>query len=241
MTPLSAAALLDVWERAAAVSPVARPLAILAAAEPGCSVDALGVEPLGRRDARLSALRASLRGSVVEATAACPGCGEDVEARFDQRHVWDAAASPGAPVEVEARGWRLVCRPLTTADLVAAEGDLLDGADVLFERCVSAAWRGGERADPADAPPEVRDAVEQALADADPAADVVLALVCPSCGEAWDAPFDLAAFVWAELDFEARRVMREVDVLARAYGWREPDILRLSPWRRRRYLELVFG
>jgi hypothetical protein len=33
----------------------------------------------------------------------------------------------------------------------------------------------------------------------------------------------------------------EVDALARAYGWREADILALSPARRAAYLELARG
>src|SRR5206468_730296 len=37
----------------------------------------------------------------------------------------------------------------------------------------------------------------------------------------------------------AGRLLREVDALARAYGWREPDILALTPWRRDAYLQLV--
>jgi len=47
-------------------------------------------------------------------------------------------------------------------------------------------------------------------------------------------------FFWAELAAEAKRLLREVDALARAYGWREADILALSSQRRHAYLELVW-
>jgi hypothetical protein len=50
---------------------------------------------------------------------------------------------------------------------------------------------------------------------------------------------DPAAIVVEEVDRHARQVLREVDQLARAYGWREPDILALSRDRRRAYLGLV--
>jgi hypothetical protein len=33
--------------------------------------------------------------------------------------------------------------------------------------------------------------------------------------------------------------VREVHLLASAYGWRESDILAMTPWRRQLYLELV--
>jgi hypothetical protein len=41
------------------------------------------------------------------------------------------------------------------------------------------------------------------------------------------------------VDRHARQILREVDQLARTYGWREPDILALGPARRRAYLGLV--
>jgi hypothetical protein len=50
---------------------------------------------------------------------------------------------------------------------------------------------------------------------------------------------DVAAFVWAEIESEARRLLLEVDVLARRYGWSERDILDMSPIRRYQYLELT--
>jgi len=64
-------------------------------------------------------------------------------------------------------------------------------------------------------------------------------LTCPSCGYAWPAPFDIASFFWTEVDAWARVLLREIHVLASAYHWCEEDILRLSPWRRRSYLEQI--
>ena len=42
-----------------------------------------------------------------------------------------------------------------------------------------------------------------------------------------------------EVQARARRLLREVDVLARAYGWTEADVLALSEQRRTAYLEIV--
>ena len=74
----------------------------------------------------------------------------------------------------------------------------------------------------------------------DPQAEVLLDLTCPGVRREWQAVFDIAAYFWAELAAEAKRLLREVDALARAYGWREADILALSPRRRQAYLELVW-
>lgn len=238
--PVSPARLLDAWEAAAAAAPVVRPLHLLRALEPGRTVDELGDEVLGRRDARLARLRQALAGPAVEATTACPSCGETVETVFDVHDVWPEQDAVGVAdeVEVAADGYSVTCRPATTADLVEAAA-AVDPEAVLLARCVMGARRHGEPVDPAGLPSSVRLAVDAALAEADPGADVELSLTCPACETGWACPFDLATFLWEEVDHAARRTLAEVDVLARAYGWREPDILALSPWRRRRYLELV--
>jgi len=44
-----------------------------------------------------------------------------------------------------------------------------------------------------------------------------------------------------EIRAEAARLMHEVDLLARTYGWRESDILDLSAARRRAYVEMAAG
>jgi hypothetical protein len=229
--------LLDAWEAAAAVAPAARPLHLLHAVEPEQSIEELGAEALGRRDSRLNALRRSLVGSAVEATTECPACGEQVETTFDLRDLWPDDDPPvvAAELEVAVDGVTVVCRPVSTADLLAA-AEAPDPEADLLARCVLRVEGDGL---PAALPAGARDAVEAAVAEADPRADVELSLACPGCGVEWASPFDMASFLWEEVDHAARRLLAEVDVLARAYGWREPDILVLSPWRRRRYLELA--
>jgi hypothetical protein len=38
---------------------------------------------------------------------------------------------------------------------------------------------------------------------------------------------------------KARRILQQVDALARVYGWNEAEILSLSQKRRQRYLEFI--
>ncbi len=78
-----------------------------------------------------------------------------------------------------------------------------------------------------------------ALSEVDPQADIRLDLTCAVCGHAWAAPFDVPAHVWADVDACARGLLAEVHALAQAYGWREEDILALSPARRHFYLEAI--
>jgi hypothetical protein len=90
---------------------------------------------------------------------------------------------------------------------------------------------------PGDLPEEVVDAVAARLAAADAHLETLLDLTCPACGEAWRTELDPATFVWEELRAHALALLDEVDVLARAYGWSEAEILALGAERRRLYVE----
>jgi hypothetical protein len=75
------------------------------------------------------------------------------------------------------------------------------------------------------------------MAEVDPQADVQLAMACPACSHEWQLTFDILSFFWNEINAWASRILDEVHTLASAYGWREADILALSPHRRQLYLE----
>jgi hypothetical protein len=77
------------------------------------------------------------------------------------------------------------------------------------------------------------------MAEADPQANVQLAITCPVCSKHWQAGFDIVSFFWNEIDAWAHRLLQEVHTLASAYGWREADILAMSPWRRQCYLAMI--
>jgi len=252
LRPLTDQLLLDTWERASALAPVSRPLALLATAYPQYGWEQLAAEPLGRCDSLLAELRRSLVGDLVEAVASCPSCFDVVEVSFAlsrlraggaaQRGVPESdpaeATGAGAELSVTADGHEIRCRPVTTGDLVAVRG-VPDPASALLARCITEASRLGRAVPPEALPEGVRSAVEEALAAADPQAETLLGLGCPACGTQWWAPFDLAGFLWAEVERLAMHTLGEVDTLARAYGWRESDILALGQLRRRRYLDLV--
>jgi hypothetical protein len=225
---LSAARVLAVWEEANALRPVERALAL--ASLDGDDMAAVARLPLGRRDARLLRVHAALSGPALEATASCPHCGDGAEFALDVDELLarGEAASPPAPVDV---GGRLIAwRPPDSRDVsAAAETDDVAAAErVLLERCID-----GEASD------DVRRIVTAAMAEADPLAEVLLDVPCPSCGETFVAEVDVARFVWAEVRARALGLLRDVDALARAYGWTEEQVLALGDARRATYLELA--
>ncbi|HEX4962809.1 MAG TPA: phage baseplate protein [Thermoanaerobaculia bacterium] len=241
MRPLSARDLLLVWEQAERQRPQERALALLAAASPELADEELAALSLGRRDAFLLDLYRQTFGPALDLVADCPACREPLELALDLDEMDLATAEAPGEVEVREGGLRLVARPLTAADLAAAAAcaSVEEARRLLAELSVAVAEREGESVSPATLSDEEIALLANALAEADPQAEVLLALSCPECGHAWQAALDAAGCLWHEVDAAARRLLREVHGLARGYGWREADVLALSARRRRFYLEML--
>jgi len=249
MRSLSAAELLTVWERGLTQTPVQRALILLAAACGDTPASALMQLSIGQRDARLLTLREWAFGSRIDGIASCPACGERLELAFDLSEI---RASPNLPAisaaHEEAEPFALsvadyvVCFRLpNSGDLFAIAGrdDVAAVRQQLFERCLLSAQRDGAEVSAADLPDDVVAATAARMAEADPQAEVRIAMTCPACIQQWQATFDIISYFWQEIDDWAKRILREVHTLASAYGWREADILALSPRRRQFYLEMV--
>lgn len=240
MRALSVPELLRVWESGLAQGPVDRAVALLAAACPGASREAIADLTIGRRDSSLLTLREWTFGPRMASVAVCPQCGQRIELAFDVSEV-RVDTEPVDAVAMSAAGYELQVRPPNSADAAAitAEPRAERQRRLLFERCFIKVSRGGEPGTPSELPAETIDAVAERLAEADPQADIQLNVSCPSCGNAWQAVFDIVSFFWSEIEAWAVRILREVHILAAAYGWREEDILALTPVRRQLYLEMV--
>lgn len=236
--------LLELWERGSGRPPAHQAALLAAAARPDGSPEAAASSSIGRRDDRLLALRERIFGSRLDATVACPACDDALELAFDVDDVRGGEAGPADPpatLSLDLHGIEVRFRLPTGLDAIAiaALGDVETARRALLERCLLAARRDGEPMTAAALPAPVADAVAARMAEADPDADIQLVLTCPSCAHAWIETFDIASFLWDELDAWATRTLDEVHTLASAYGWSEADVLGMSPRRRRHYLEVV--
>lgn len=244
MRTLRAEDLIGVWERGLSQHPVDRALTILGAACPEAAPEALARLSIGRRDALLFAVRERSFGPRLQSLAECPACGQRVEFAFDSDRIDsadDLLGTPEPPDELKFDGCRVTYRLPNSLDLalVAGCGDEAEAREELFRRCVLRARRGDEEVPAADLPEEVRGALSSRMAERDGVAEIKLDLSCPACGRSWQALFDVASFLWIEISAQAGRLLREVDALARTYGWSESDILSLSTPRRQFYLSLL--
>ncbi len=229
-TTLTAASLLAAWESAGAQAPLRRAVTLLSAVWPERNQAEWSACPVGERDTYLFHLRDAWFGPALETVARCPNCQETVEANFRTSDV--VAGVPATPAfEIVAGGHPIRVRLPTTDDMLeVARVPLEEAREKLLERCIDGAR---------DLPAEALDAAIKAMAQADPQADVQIALECPSCGHAWSWSFDIRHHLWADMEDWALRLLEDVHRLALAYGWSERDILGMSARRRRIYLDLL--
>ena len=247
MRALSASELLDIRERGLTQQPIQRALTLLAAACPETPPDALAKLSIGQRDAHLLTLREWVFGPQLVGLATCPGCGERLELTFN---ITDIRVAPGPdPAEsteelsLNVAGYEIHFRLPNSLDLAAVAGSeqVAESRGRLLQRCLLAIRHNGQERSADELPVDVIDAVVERITLADPQADVQLDLSCSSCAHQWLATFDIVSFFWTEIEAWGYRILRQVHTLAAAYGWREADILAMSPWRRRFYLEMVSG
>jgi hypothetical protein len=234
MTPPASPAetIVHIWERGRREHPIDRALTILSllSGRPRTELASMSVE---RRDGQLLAWRNRLFGRELPGYASCPlcGCAVDVALTIDGN---DESADR---FTVQVGGQRVAAHLPTTLDLLAVAGcDSVDEASrALIARCI------GDGTEP-DRAAVSDDTTEAVAAELDRRAGLsasVVPLACPDCGHEWQLELDIAEFLWREVEILAVRLLRDVDMLARRYGWSEREILALSATRRSFYLGLA--
>lgn len=243
MRPLTAADIIRVWESGDRQDAAARAVHLLSAAFPEKRGEELWRLSLSQRNECLLGVRERLFGSKLDAFSECLNCGAQLEFTLNAGALRGAGFVAASDTEfgLEAEGYALRFRLLDSLDLraAAAAPDVSAARRLLAERCVLAAHRGAEAVTAAELPDAVIERLAARLAECDPQAEVLIDLACPACERSWQVPFDIASFVHTEISAQARRLLREVHALARAYAWHEADILAMSARRRRYYLEML--
>lgn len=241
MRPLSAHDLLRVWELGEDQHPLDRALTILATACPELTWDELATLSIGQRDARLLALREHTYGPKLEGFVECPTCGASLEFDVMAADLRATETAAEQDLTLASDGFGLRFRLPDSRDLAAVLGcrDLTEAHDLLMQRCVLEVRREGAPVADSELPADIAAEVSRSMSEHDPQAEVLIDLRCPTCHHRWQALFDIVTFFWTELSAQAKRLLREVHALARAYGWREADILGMSARRRQFYLELA--
>lgn len=200
--------------------------------DPGTSLESLWGAPVGCLAHAMLDLREAMLGPQLELHDRCPRCDEEIEFTVSIPEI--RLAQPpmdNPPFDVEIDGQPVTLRRVSCDDLRRVErGEITDRAGVIA-RCVSQGLEGLDEAG--------HGSIDAILGERDPQADVTFSLACPACADSWEGVFDPCEVLWTELRARAKQLLFDVDALARAYGWSEAEVLKLSPPRRRAYLELL--
>ena len=243
MHPLSARDLMQVWEWGQGQHPVDRALTLLAVACPEMTRDELAALSIGQRDGLLLTLRELAFGPRLDGFAECPECREHLEFTVNvaDLRTADSAEPTEAELTLAVEGFEVRFRLPDSLDLAAVAhcDDVGVARDLLVKRCVLHARQGEVEIAVGAVPETVITVLAAHVVGRDPLSEVQLDLHCPACSHRWQQILDIVSCFWAEISSQAKRLLNEVHTLARAYGWREADILAMSARRRQLYLEMV--
>ncbi|ABF39866.1 conserved hypothetical protein [Candidatus Koribacter versatilis Ellin345] len=212
--------------------PLDRGVMTLAAVAPEVASADIADWPLGRRNQALLETHIVTFGPQLQGWSVCSECDEKMEFEIDARVLLSEQQSVRTGrISFRDRVFRLP----TSRDLAAlqTEDDPNDAALALVQRCLSEGesveqWRV-----------EDTEPLGEAMAQADPMAEVRISFVCPKCENHSEETIDLVNFLWSEIEARAKRALWEVHAIASAYGWSEGEILSLSATRRANYMEMV--
>lgn len=237
MQRLTPTLLLDLADAGHGATPTERSVMLWAALEPDLTEEQRWAAPVGCVVQAMLDLRATMANNAeaIELVDRCPGCDEEVEFAVPVASLRLATPPRDNPsFDIELDGHPFSLRRLSAADLRAVERGEASTRAELVARCVTAG-------DTRTLDTAALDRIDAILAERDPQADINFAMTCQECEHGWQGTFDAGLVVWSELSAAARRLLFEVDALARAYHWSEPQILALSARRRRTYLEILEG
>ncbi|NEP48898.1 MAG: phage baseplate protein [Moorea sp. SIO3C2] len=243
MRPLTANELIRCWEIGQSQHPLDRALTLLSFACPEKPRATLATMSIGQRDAYLLTLREITFGEQMNSWVNCPECSERLEftMKTSQMRLVELREPKAEQYIINVGEWELHYRLPNSWDLAGIVGSKDDekAARHLRQNCLVGASRWGQKWGYNDLPEDVIEKMVEAIAAADPQIEILLDLDCPACSHNWQVMLDIVWFIWKEISAKAQRILQEVHLLARFYGWREADILSMSTLRRQYYLSLV--
>lgn len=231
MHGLSNTRLLALWEQAADEHPLDRALTLIAALDPGASRAALADLPLAERDRLLFAITATVAGDRISVLARCEACETDTELSFSAAAIGatEEARRPSLVFDGEEVPYRLPCSRDVAQALRAATPE--EARLALL----------GSLIDHPAPPPALLDALDTKLAERAGIEALTLRHSCAACGAEAETPFDILDYLWRHVAARAQRLMRDIHLLASAYGWTSEEILSLSDRRRAAHIAMVVG
>ena len=236
--------LLTAWERGhTALEQASVPLFLLLAVYPDDAMELFAQLTIGQRDAHLLRLREHLFGRSITGISECICCGAVLEVSLDLEtlKLQSVEAEPAEDICINEQEYEIMVRLPNTLDVLAISSfSSAEAAKIkLLDRIVLSSMFRSVPLAVADLPEDIVQFIDSSLNSADPQANIQLNLECVGCGTVNEILFDIGYLLWKEVDTWAIRLLRDIHELASRYGWSESAILKLNPWRRRCYLEML--
>jgi hypothetical protein len=202
------------------------------AAEPLRAADLVAAD----RDRLLAAIYEGAFGDRIESTLNCTRCAQPFDLHFSLRQLVatvDERTATGAWKPLSngqfegLKGLRLRL-PTGKDELELAGYPASKMESLLLSRCLA----GGDW-------PEGHSAFEQLLELVAPLLDMELVAPCAECGHVHTIQFDIQTYLLGAILAERRRLLAEINRIAKAYSWSLDEILSLRRSDRRHFVELI--
>jgi hypothetical protein len=237
------AQLLRIWEDGLYQSTLEKTVRLLAAACQTPDLSLVSQISIGERDARLLQLREWMFGRQLKNMSTCPICGQmaEWENRTDDLRL---QAWPTEPVmrtfNLTEEGFDIKFRLPHTADMAKAIADArYREQQTIFNSCILEVKQQERETSAGDIPAHIREVIEKRMSEEDPQADIRMQISCPSCEHQWETRFDIVNYLWTEINNWAKRMLRDIYLLARTFSWSEKEILSMTAQRRQHYLQMI--
>ena len=217
---------ISLWEKGYGDHPLDRAVGLITALDDIDRNDVVALS-VDERDRALFQICANLFGPEIRLFADCTECGAESQVDFSTGDVM-ALGSEDRTFQISDGRRKINCRLPDSRDLAHALSSATPRKTLLASLL--------DREDPDD---DLLGVVETALAKHSGLADFSLVHDCPECGTNTDTSFDILDYVWRRIAAEAQRLVREVHLLASAYGWSSEEILSLSSPRRALHIAMV--
>lgn len=233
--------LLEVCEWAETEPPASRSLALLYVASTDASWEDLAALTIGQRDALLLQLREQTFGQEMQSFSYCQHCGEQLEFSVSTRDLHVGETDYTTEYKFEYEGKTYIFRLPDSNDVLAVANinNEEQAALELAHRCLLDLPIDSKKEIRREISPGLVAALADQISQSDPQAEILIDLQCPACTHEIQSLFDIGEYIWLEFMELSKRLMEQVHWLARGYGWQEVDILRMSAWRRRYYMDLL--
>lgn len=228
MAQIPDSTILDLWENGACDHPLDRALRLIALIEAEVPREELAALPIAERDAKLFDVTETIFGAQLALSATCTLCGAETELTFSVSDVKTLDTPERSARVLHYDGKDYPYRMPNSRDMATA----LSAPDPQRTLLLSLL----DLAEADDALIAEFDAVleEQSGLEA-----LSLGFNCAECEASQSAPFDILDYLWSRIAAEARRLLWDIHLLARSYGWTSREILSLSRLRRAEHVAMV--